>query len=169
MNIDQLTAQMANQAETIRALAQGVSDEQASWRPDSDSWSTLEVINHLYDEEREDFRRHLDDILHHPDQPWHRIDPQGWVTERQYNQRDFEESLNNFLLERKESLAWLKGLTSSNWQAVFDAPFGKITAGDMLASWVAHDLLHTRQLVELHYAYTIRSVHPHNAAYAGPW
>jgi len=47
---------MANQAETIRALIQDDSDEQASWRPDSDSWSVLEVINHLYDEEREDFR-----------------------------------------------------------------------------------------------------------------
>ena len=169
MNFEQLAAQLANQAETIRALALGVSEEQASWRPDPDSWSILEVINHLYDEEREDFRRHLDDILHHPDQAWHRIDPQGWVMERQYNQRDFEVSLNNFLTEREASVAWLKGLTASNWETVFEAPFGKITAGDMFASWVAHDLLHTRQVVELHYAYTLQAVHPHRVAYAGPW
>ena len=107
MNIDQITERMANQAETIHALAQGVSDEQASWKPDSDSWSILEVINHFYDEEREDFRTHLDDILHHSDQPWHSIDPQGWITARGYNQRDFKESLNNFMRERKTSLAWI--------------------------------------------------------------
>ena len=169
MNLDHLTAQMANQAEMIRSMTQGVSDEQARWKPDTVSWSILEVINHLYDEEREDFRAHLDCILHHPDQPWSSIDPQGWVTERRYNLRSFEESLNNFLREREESLDWLKKLQSPNWQSVYDAPFGRIASGDMLASWVAHDLLHARQLVELHWAYIVRYVHPHKVGYAGPW
>jgi hypothetical protein len=169
MNLDHLTTQMANQAEMISSMTQGVSDEQARWKPDPGSWSILEVLNHLYDEEREDFRAHLDCILHHPDQPWSRIDPGGWVTERRYNIRNFEESLNNFLRERTESLDWLKKIRSPNWQAVYDAPFGRITAGDMLASWVAHDLLHARQLVELHWAYIVRCVHPHKVGYAGPF
>jgi hypothetical protein len=169
MDLDHLMTQMANQADMIRSMTQGVSDEQARWKPDTESWSILEVINHLYDEEREDFRAHLDCILHHSDQPWSRIDPQGWVTERRYNQRNLEQSLINFLRERDESLDWLKKLQSPNWQSVYDAPFGRITAGDMLASWVAHDLLHTRQLVELQYAYIVRCVHPHKVGYAGPF
>jgi hypothetical protein len=169
MNLDYFTAQMANNAETIRTLIQGVSDEQARWKPGPDCWSILEVINHLYDEEIQDFRTHLDIVLHHPSQPWPRIDPEGWVTERQYNQREIGESLDNFLNARKESLVWLRGLSSPNWEATYDAPFGQITAGDLFASWVAHDLLQIRQLVELHWAYATLLVSPHKVDYAGPW
>jgi len=169
MNLDYFTAQMANNAETIRTLIQAVSDEQARWRPSPDCWSILEVINHLHDEEIEDFRTHLDIVLHHPSQPWPSIDPEGWVIKRQYNQRKIGESLGDFLNARKESLAWLRGLSSPNWEATYDAPFGQTTAGDLFASWVAHDLLQIRQLVELHWAYTTLLVSPHKVDYAGPW
>ena len=169
MNIDQLTTQMANNAQTIRQLTLGITDAQARWKPALDSWSILEVINHLGDEEKEDFRVRLDIILHRPDQVWPGIDPEGWVTQRQYNQRDLEPSVAEFLRAREESLIWLQGLTDANWQAAYKAPFGRITAGDMLASWVMHDLLHLRQLVELHWAYTVQQVQPHRADYAGDW
>ena len=169
MELDYFTAQMKNNAETIRQMVEGVSDAQAHWKPSPDAWSILEVINHLYDEEREDFRVRLDIILHQPDQPWPSIDPEGWVTARQYNQRDLRESLTNFLDQRQESLAWLKGLASPDWKAVYETPWGQMTAGDMFAAWVAHDLLHTRQLVELQWAYTTRRLQPHRVDYAGSW
>ena len=168
MDLEYVTTRMANNAEVIRALAQGVEGEQARWRPDSTSWSLLEMINHLYDEEIEDFRTHLDVVLQQT-QPWPSIDPQGWVTARRYNERDLEQSLDSFLRARRESLIWLKGLPSPDWHTVYAAPFAEITAGDMLASWVAHDLLHTRQLVELHWAYTTAQVRPHSVDYAGSW
>ena len=169
MNLDYFTAQMVGNAESIRTLVQGVSDEQARWKPSPDSWSILEVVNHLYDEEREDFRVRLDYILHRPGQPWSSIDPEGWVTERQYNQREVEESMNSFLDARRESLDWLRGLESPNWEAAYDASFGKVTGGDMFASWVAHDLLHMRQLVGLHWSYTVTLLGEHKVDYAGTW
>jgi hypothetical protein len=58
MDLDWLVSQMEANAQGIRALAAGCSDQQARWRPDPASWSILEVINHLLDEEREDFRPH---------------------------------------------------------------------------------------------------------------
>jgi len=160
---------MAHHAETLRNLTQGVSDEQARWKPDAQSWSVLEVINHLCDEERADFRVRLDGILHHPSEPWPGIDPAGWVTERHYNRRSLEESVADFVQAREESLTWLKGLSSPNWQTEYETSFGRITAGDMLASWLGHDLLHMRQLVELHWAYMVRMMHPHKMEYAGSW
>jgi len=169
MNLELFTARMANNAEIIRSLTRGVSDEQARWKPNPDSWSILEVINHIFDEEREDFRARLDHILHRRDHPWPEIDPQGWVGERKYNQRDLGQSVRDFLQEREKSLAWLKSLSIPDWQLAYQAPFGRITAGDMFASWVVHDLLHIRQLVELHWAYTTRQVQPHRADYAGTW
>lgn len=66
MELVEMMAQMSLQAGRIRALADGVAAAQARWRPDAESWSILEVVNHLADEEREDFRTRLDFILHRP-------------------------------------------------------------------------------------------------------
>jgi len=169
MNLDYSIKQLTSHAAAIQALAREIPDEQARWKPAPDSWSILEVVNHLYDEEREDFRVRLDYILHRPGQPWPPIDPAGWVTSREYNQRDLEESLKNFLSEQERSLTWLTELASENWATTCPTPWGQITAGDMFAAWIAHDILHLRQLVELHWAYTQRAVRPYSTEYAGDW
>jgi hypothetical protein len=156
-------------AAAIFSLIDGVSEEQARWKPDPRFWSILEVVNHLHDEEREDFRRHLDDVLHHPDQAWAGISPQEWVSERKYNERDLDQSGQDLRAARAESLEWLKGLESPDWEKACNAPFGPIQAGEILVSWCAHDLLHMRQLVELHWAYGELQAEPYSVAYAGPW
>lgn len=166
----QLCAQLADQAHAIQALTRSISAETARWKPDPDSWSILEVVNHLLDEEREDFRVKVDILLHRPTDPWPPIDPQGWVTSRHYNTRDLAESVAAFSAERRQSLAWLEALDSAEWNASGPAPWGgTIRAGDMLAAWVAHDLLHMRQLIELHYALTLQATHPFSVRYAGQW
>jgi hypothetical protein len=169
MDIQSYTAQLAHQAASIASFTRGISDEQARWKPNPESWSILEVINHLYDEERQDFRVRLEYILYKPGQPWPPIDPRGWVIDRQYNQRDPEESVDNFLAEREKSLNWLRRLNSPDWATTCPTPWGQITAGDMFAAWVGHDLLHLRQLVELHWAYTNQAVKPYTTSYAGDW
>jgi hypothetical protein len=170
MEINLVINQMARQAKSIASLTAEITPEQAHWKPDAGTWSLLEVINHLYDEEREDFRVRLDYILHRPGEPWPLIDPQGWVTKRAYQERNFRESVNNFLAEREKSLAWLKELGVFNLEVTCPAPWGgAVKAGDMLAAWLGHDLLHTRQLVELHWAYTNLKVQPYLTRYAGDW
>ena len=150
-------------------MVDGVSLEQARWRPDPESWSILEVINHLLNEEKSDFRIRLDITLHRPAERWPAIDPTQWVTERRYNERDLSASLNQFVAAREDSLSWLSALQSPNWDVIYEAPWGKMRAGDLMASWVAHDLLHMRQLIELHWAYVARSVVPYRTKYAGEW
>jgi hypothetical protein len=169
MDSERLMQTMAANAERIQAMVAGVSQDQARWKPDAESWSILEVVSHLYDEEREDFRVRLDIILHHPERPWPKIDPQGWVTARKYNENDLVQSLQNFLHEREASLSWLRGLAAPDWEAVYETRFGRMRAGDMFAAWVAHDLLHLRQLVELQRAYALELLAPYEADYAGPW
>lgn len=170
MDFEQNKQRLIANAERIQALVQDVTAVQAVWRPDGDSWSILEVINHLYDEEREDFRVRLGIILHQPHEPWPPIDPGGWVTARAYNERELAASLANFLAERQKSLAWLDTLENPDWAASVPAPWGEpFLAGDMFAAWVAHDLLHIRQLVELHWAYTGQQLRPYSPQYAGDW
>lgn len=170
MDAEGLVGQLIVNSERIAALAAGVSAEQAQWRPAAESWSVLEVVNHLYDEEREDFRVRLNLILHDPTAAWPPIDPKGWVIDRAYHNRELSSSVQGFLTERAASLAWLKGLAAPDWDAKVETPWGwSITAGDMLAAWAAHDVLHMRQLVELHWAYTTHLAALRTTIYAGEW
>jgi len=169
MDLQSVTSQMDSNAQAIHAMVAGCSDHQARWKPEPTSWSVLEVINHLLDEEREDFRARVDLVLHRDEEAWFRIDPERWVTERGYNQRDLELSLEGFLAAREQSLAWLRGLGEVEWMTGYQAPFGWIRAGDILAAWVAHDVLHMRQLVELKWTYLVQAVEPYGVRYAGVW
>ena len=161
--------QMSLNAERIASLARGISDEHGRWKPDPASWSILEVVNHLYDEEVEDFRAPLGVVLEHPEQDFPPIDPEGWVAARAYNGRELAESLMGFLTERAVSLRWLRSRTAPNWDAAKGPPPSAIRAGDLLGAWAMHDLLHLRQLVELHRAWLLQSVEPFETGYAGGW
>jgi hypothetical protein len=170
MNHNALIASLHHHARAIELLTRGLSDEQARFKPDANAWSVLEVINHLYDEEREDFRVRLDIILHRPTEPWPPIRPAEWVTERAYNTRDLDASVTNFITERDNSLKWLNSLGTPNWEAAVTAPWGgEFKAGDMFSSWAAHDVLHLRQLTELHYALVKEDAQPYKVRYAGDW
>lgn len=169
MQHEQLYAELEAGSKILAGLLSGFTPEEARLKPDPDSWSPLEVVCHLYDEEREDFRPRLDGILHRPDAAWQPIDPAGWVRERNYNQRELPEILRGFLRERERSLHWLRSLATPNWESQCEASFGPIKAGDMLSSWVAHDNLHMRQLVKLRRARVERITAPYDVQYAGKW
>ena len=169
MDITTIVTQLTRQAEAIYALASLTGDEQARWRPTPGDWSLLEVIHHLLDEEVEDFRTHFDHILFHASDPWPRIDTQSWVTARRYNERSLQDVLARFIDERHASLRWLTSLEAADLDAAVPAPWGALRAGDLLAAWAAHDLLHLRQLVELHFAWTGRASAPYLLDYAGDW
>jgi len=47
-----------------------INAELAVWKPAPGKWSILEVVNHLYDEEREDFRQRLELVLKDPALAW---------------------------------------------------------------------------------------------------
>jgi len=164
-----LTRFSAN-AEAMAALARNISDAQARWKPAPEEWSVLEVICHLYDEEREDFRTRTRLTLENPEADWPPIDPVGWVTARGYNQREPQTSLEAFLQERQTSLKWLASLQNPNWASTHTHPrAGSMTAGDVLNAWVAHDHLHIRQLNQLHWQYLARDVASLSLDYAGGW
>lgn len=169
MEFESLYKELEDSTEMIRALLPGVVQEEAQVKPSPDAWSILEVICHLYDEEREDFREHVDFILHRQNEEWHEIDPQGWVTARNYNEQNFTGMQVKFFAEREESLRWLRGLSHPDWEATYTSKYGTTSAGEMLACWVAHDNLHIRQLVELRRHRIERLSQPHNLEYAGEW
>lgn len=169
MQFETLVQELVHSTAMIRALVAGLTTDDARVRPNPESWSVLEVVCHLHDVECEDFRFHLDSILHRPTEEWPDINPGIWITGRGYNQRDLPDMLDKFLAEREKSLAWLKGLSAPNWQAEHTDEGGSISAAEMFASWVAHDNLHIRQLVELRRARIVNLTAPFDVGYAGEW
>ena len=169
MEFSSLYQELQNSTEMIRALLAGVAPEAARIKPSAESWSMLEVVCHLYDEEREDFREHLDFILHRQNEKWHEIDSDSWVTGRKYNEQNFAEMQAKFFAEREKSFTWLKGLKNPGWEKTYTTPYRTISAGEMLACWVAHDNLHIRQLVELRRLRLENITKPYNLDYAGDW
>ena len=169
MQFKTLYQELENSTEMIRALLAGINQEEAQMKPDAESWSILEVICHLYDEEREDFREHLDFILHRQNEEWHEIDPEKWVLEREYNKQNLTEMQGKFFAERWKSLEWLQGLSSANWETTYTSQFGSMKAGEMFACWIAHDNLHVRQLTELRRNWIERITQPYDIEYAGDW
>lgn len=164
-----ITALTVNPA-AIVALAHAMPSDQVRWRPAPTEWSALEVVNHLADEEREDFRTRLDFALNRRGATPPLNDPADWAVARAYNQRDLEESLSRFHTERQQSLTWLRGLTMADWSRSWEGPSGYVLrAGDLLVAWAAHDLLHLRQLVELQYHCRSQQAIPYRVNYAGDW
>jgi hypothetical protein len=153
----------------IRCLLAGISPEDARIKPSVDSWSILETLCHLYDEERLDFRVRLEFLLHRPDDRWDPIDPEGWVKHHKYNDQAFSDIRERFFGERSKSLDWLKGLEIADWSAKHATIIGTVSAGDMFAAWVAHDNLAIRQLVELRRKRIERITQPYSIQYAGDW
>jgi len=170
MDADACIAALDANAVAIAALARAMPADAVRVRPTPMDWSALDVLNHLGDEEREDFRTRLDAALRESPTMVPPIDPAGWVEARAYATRDYEESLARFLVERQQSLRWLRGLVAPDWSHTCLLPSGQhIRAGDLLAAWVAHDLLHLRQLVAVQYHAHAHAVAPYHVAYAGDW
>jgi hypothetical protein len=169
-NAQELVAGLERGAAAIRGLVAGTGDEAARWRPPGGGWSILEVMGHLRDEEVEDFRRRLDLTLHDPAKDWPPIDPKAWAVERRYQERSLGAELEGFLAERARSLEWLRGLRNPDWSRAHVHPrMGSMAAGDLLAAWVAHDLLHVRQIARLRYERVRALATPFRVDYAGTW
>jgi len=168
IDIEEIVRQLTVNAETIRVLVQEIPDEQAQWQPSPETWSVAQVMEHLYNEERIDFRQHLKEMLHDPPQPW------GAFHDEYIPMKSRHQALDAFLAERKASIAWLEALGSTDWDLTIQATFVDetitLSAGDILVSWVDHDWAHLRQMIKLLHARLEKETAPYSTMYgAGSW
>lgn len=130
-------------------------------------WSPLEILAHLRDEEIEDFRpRAMAVVEGRPiEKP---IDPQRWVAERRYNEMDPGGVFLDWASERADSCRWLETLTPEDLLKSTDhAKLGHMRAGDFIAAWRVHDLLHLRQFATAVAILTARRYAEWRVDYAG--
>ena len=169
MNHSEIIEKLDGNLEVFRAMFGNHTQEEVVWKPAPDKWGLLEILCHLYDEEREDFKARLKLALETPEKPLVKIDPLSWVTERKYIEKDFSKMLQMFLDERKASVEWLRSLSSPKWKNIHHHPtVGPIPAELFLSNWLAHDYLHFRQITFVKYQY-LRNHFSGKFDYAGNW
>ncbi|MBS1550508.1 MAG: DinB family protein [Bacteroidetes bacterium] len=169
MEIRSIILQLESDSKVFQDLLINSSAGEQTRKPAENKWCLLEIVCHLYDEEKEDFKPRLSKILN-GDHNWEPIDPQGWVLSRNYMEKDFSGTLNKFLDERKKSVDWLNSLNINDWNVKAVHPkLGEFTAYQMLCNWLAHDFLHIRQILKLKYQLLESGPGKDMLRYAGDW
>ena len=169
MEAGTITNELKRNGKVFSDLLSSLNEKAVTFRNAPGKWSLLEIVCHLLDEERLDFRARMRHIMERPDMEFEPIDPEGWVVSHRYSEKKFEKALDDFLNERKLSLEWLQTLTDKDLEMKMEHKvFGTVTVKHFLANWLAHDYLHIRQIVALKYSY-LQTISKADLRYAGDW
>lgn len=153
----------------FKNLFKGEDEDLFLWKQTPEKWCLLEIICHLYDEEREDFRYRTKWVIERPNEIPPPFNPIDWVTEHNYIQQDYSDMIEKFMHEREQSVEWLKSLNNVNWNNFFEHPkLGKMSAKYFLNNWLAHDYLHIRQIIKLKFDFFNKKIEG-DLNYAGIW
>jgi hypothetical protein len=140
---------LAETPTVMNALLRGKSNVWLHGRKTPDSFSPVDVVGHLIIGEMTDWLPRIRTILDHQDtrafEPFDRF-----AFESIIDGKSVEELLDRFAELRAESLQTLRNLEV---EEKLDLPgkhpaFGHVTMGNLLATWVVHDLGHISQVVK---------------------
>jgi len=169
MDHNKIIAELQKNGAVFRQLLENVHGPEIKWSQGPEKWCLLEIICHLHAEELEDFRTRVKCVLEDPEKPPPSFDPLAWVKERNYKEQDYNKVLEKFLRERENSVNWLQSLNNPNWKNTYQHPkLGPMSAELFLTNWLAHDLLHIRQITRLKYDF-LKAATGINLDYAGNW
>ena len=164
-----ITEQLQKNKSVFRSILENVDEEFIHWRPRPDKWSLLEIVCHLYDEERLDFKFRTQWLLEQPGILPPPFNPLDWVKSHKYADQNYYTILSKFLNEREASIQWLKSLKHPNWEHTYTHPQkGLISAKHYLDNWLAHDYLHIRQIIKQKFDYLNANTNE-SLDYAGIW
>jgi len=162
MDLQESTAVLARTPLVLQALLGDLSPEQMRRTDGPDTWSAHDIVGHLLAGEIEDWVPRAQIIIEHgTDQAFEPFDRSAMRTTATESPAAL---LDRFETARATSLTTLTAmqLTASDLKREGRHPeLGVVTLGQLLATWVAHDLTHLAQISEvLARAYT---------ADVGPW
>ncbi len=142
--------QLSATPEMLRALLDGVTEDQAQWKPAADRWSIAEILEHLSHVEGHGFRARVDAMVNQNNPHLPEYDQMAHAAAGTYSGRDAEESFDHWEEQREDNVEFLNSLPVKVAQRTgAHAVFGKITLGQLLNEWAFHDLGHIRQIAEI--------------------
>jgi uncharacterized damage-inducible protein DinB len=136
---------------TLRAWLADLPESWTHRNEGPDTWSPFAIVGHLIHGERTDWIPRLEHLLVHGDsRPFVPFD--RFAQFRDSRGKSLEELLDSFAELRRESIGRLESLQLGTRD--FDRPgrhpeLGPVTLGQLLATWVVHDLNHLGQIARV--------------------
>ncbi|MEM7735307.1 MAG: DinB family protein [Deinococcota bacterium] len=137
--------------DTLTSLVQGLSPKWLNGTEGPETWSPYDVVGHMVNAETTNWMVRLNIILDHgeskPFTPFDRF------AHKQTSQgKSVEMLLQEFARLRQQNMDTLRSynLTEADFETLGQHPeFGQVKLGELLATWVVHDLSHIRQIVRV--------------------
>jgi hypothetical protein len=161
-DLDDLIAVLERSPASLAALLEGLPPIWVSATEGDGTWSPYDVVGHLIHGERTDWIPRARHILAGESRPFDAFDREAQFSES--GSQSISELLATFARLRGENLEILRGfsLTSDDLRRPGVHPeLGDVTLGQLLATWVVHDLDHVGQV-----ARTMAKVY---GVTVGPW
>jgi len=163
VDVDSVLATLERTPAALRVVLAGLPAELVNATEGGESWSPLDILGHLIHGEKTDWIPRLGIILSEGEaRPFEPFDRFAQFQASQGN--TVEDLLGEFEALRAANLVTLWGMLAGgiDLDAAGTHPeFGRVTAGQLLATWATHDLGHIAQLA--------RVMAKHFGKDAGPW
>ena len=162
LNLDDAVAILERTPASLSALLMGLPETWVRATEGSGTWSPYDVIGHLIHGERTDWIPRARHILAGRTRPFEPFDRTAQFTESQG--QSLGELLATFADLRRENVAALLGMNLREedlGRKGLHPELGGVTLGQLLATWVVHDLDHVAQV-----ARTMAKVY---GEAVGPW
>jgi uncharacterized damage-inducible protein DinB len=136
---------------TLKALLNGLPDIWTHSNAGPGAWSAFDVVGHLLHGEQADWIARAKIILEHGQgKPFEPFDRTAMM--QKYKDYPLARLLDAFAQARQENLDTLRGLNIAEDQLALKGThpaLGTVTLGQLLSTWVVHDLNHIGQIVEV--------------------
>ncbi|MFT4968755.1 MAG: hypothetical protein ACI9O4_000488 [Chitinophagales bacterium] len=80
--IESIMNELEANYKVFKPLLKSAPKTQINWKLKPKNWNMLEVVYHIRDEEREDFRLRIELLLEEASAPLSDSDPESWVEDR---------------------------------------------------------------------------------------
>jgi hypothetical protein len=161
-NLDDAVAILERTPGSLSALLLGLPETWVKATEGDGTWSPYDVIGHLIHGERADWIPRARHILAGETRPFEPFDRTAQFTDSQG--KSLGELLASFADLRRENIALLLGMNLTDEdldRRGLHPELGEVTLGQLLATWVVHDLDHVAQI-----ARTMAKVY---GEATGPW
>jgi len=162
LDLGEIVAVLARTPAGLKALLEGLPDTWVNATEGGETWSPYDVIGHLIHGERTDWIPRARHILAGEARPFDPFDRTAQFKESRG--KSLGELLATFAELRRENVAALSGMNLKEddlGRRGLHPELGEVTLGQLLATWVVHDLDHVAQI-----ARTMAKAH---ADATGPW
>ena len=162
IELKEAVAVLARTPASLSALLEGLPDTWVRATEGGETWSPYDVIGHLIHGERTDWIPRARHILSGASRPFDKFDRTAQFGESRGE--SLGELLATFASLRRESLDALSGMNLSDEDLArkgLHPELGEVTLGQLLATWVVHDLDHLGQIA--------RTMAKAYARAVGPW